>query len=83
MSEDLIPIATYSGMDPFLNDIKDKLLKWGRLSDKQIEVAMSKLNKTKSIDSSETESTKKGYVDLTKIIQSKFVEKLKSYTGQD
>ena len=81
--EDLIPIATYSGMDPFLNDIKDKLLKWGRLSDKQIEVAMSKLNKTKSIDSSETESTKKGYVDLTKRIQSKFVEKLKSYTGQD
>ena len=77
---ELLPIATYTGSDTFLNDIKDKLLKWGRLSDKQIEVAMSKIQKTNPEGS---EAPKKRYVDLVKEIQSKFVEILKKYVDQN
>jgi hypothetical protein len=77
---ELLPIATYTGSDTFLNDIKDKLLKWGRLSDKQIEVAMSKIQKT---NPEESEAPKKRYVDLVKEIQSKFVEILKKYVDQN
>lgn len=78
--EDLLPIATYSGNDTFLNDIKDKLLKWGRLSDKQIDVAMSKIQKTNPEGG---ETPKKSYVELVKQIQSKFVEILKKYVDQN
>jgi len=77
--EELLPIATYSGNDTFLKDIKEKLLKWGRLSDKQIEVAMSKIQKT---NPEGTEETKKGFVDLVKRVQSKFVEVLRRYVEQ-
>jgi hypothetical protein len=77
--QELLPIATYSGDDTFLKDIKEKLLKWGKLSDRQIEVAMSKIQKT-SPDVDQT--PKKTYVDLVKQIQNKFVEILRRYTEQ-
>jgi len=77
--QELLPIATYSGDDTFLKDIKEKLLKWGKLSDRQIEVAMSKIQKTSSdID----ETPKKTYVELVKQIQNKFVEILRRYVEQ-
>jgi hypothetical protein len=78
--EELLPIATYSGNDTFLNDIKDKLLKWGKLSDKQIEVAMSKIQKS---NPEGTQTSSKSYVDLVKKIQNKFVEVLKKYVDQN
>jgi hypothetical protein len=77
--QELLPIATYSGDDTFLKDIKEKLLKWGKLSDKQIEVAMSKIQKT-SPDVDQT--PKKTYVELVKQIQNKFVEILRRYVEQ-
>ena len=77
--QELLPIATYSGDDTFLKDIKEKLLKWGKLSDKQIEVAMSKIQKT-SPDVNQT--PKKTYVELVKQIQNKFVEILRRYVEQ-
>jgi hypothetical protein len=73
---ELLPIATYSGNDTFLNDIKDKLLKWGRLSDKQIEVAMSKIQKSQPEGESKPS---RSYVDLVKEIQKQFVDILKNY----
>lgn len=77
--QELLPIATYSGDDTFLKDIKEKLLKWGKLSDRQIEVAMSKIQKTSpNID----ETPKKTYVELVKQIQKKFVEILRRYVEQ-
>jgi hypothetical protein len=77
--QELLPIATYSGDDTFLKDIKEKLLKWGKLSDRQIEVAMSKIQKTSpNID----ETPKKTYVELVKQIQNKFVEILRRYVEQ-
>jgi hypothetical protein len=72
--EELLPIATYVGDDSFLNDIKGKLLKWGNLSDKQIEVAMSKLGK---LGSQTNDTSKKSFVDLVKEIQSEFIKILR------
>jgi hypothetical protein len=74
--EDLLPIATYSGNDTFLKDIKEKLLKWGKLSDKQIEVALNKIQRTESNVESKPN---KSYVDLVKEIQKQFVDILKNY----
>lgn len=77
--EELLPIATYSGNDTFLKDIKEKLLKWGSLSDRQIEVAMNKIQRTTQEDNENSNNT---YVDLVKRIQGKFVETLKKYVEQ-
>jgi hypothetical protein len=73
--EDLLPIATYSGNDTFLKDIKEKLLKWGNLSDKQIEVAMSKLGK---LGTQTSDTPKKSFVDLVKEIQNEFIKILRN-----
>lgn len=72
--EELLPIATYNGDDPFLTDIKGKLLKWGNLSDKQINAAMNKLGKL----GSQSETPKKSFVDLVKEIQNEFVRVLRN-----
>ena len=76
ISNELMPIANYTGDNKFLNDIKEKLLKYGRLSDRQIEVALNQLEKEKGNLDIE-ESNTKSYVDLVKEIQSYFVELLK------
>ena len=72
--EELLPIATYTGNDSFLNDIKGKLLKFGNLSDKQIEVAMSKLGK---LGTQTSDTPKKSFVDLVKEIQNEFIKILR------
>jgi len=73
--EELLPIATYTGDDSFLNDIKGKLLKFGNLSDKQIEVAMNKLDR---IGTKTSDTPKKSFVDLVKEIQNEFVKILRN-----
>jgi hypothetical protein len=73
---ELLPIANYSGKNSFLNDIKSKLLTYGRLSDKQIEIAMNQIKKeggsspsTETVDS----QSNKTFVDVVKQIQQEFV----------
>jgi len=73
---ELLPIANYSGKNSFLNDIKSKLLTYGRLSDKQIEMAMNQIKKeggsstsTETVDS----QSNKTFVDVVKQIQQEFV----------
>ena len=56
-------------------DIKGKLLKWGNLSDKQIEVAMSKLGK---LGTQTSDTPKKSFVDLVKEIQNEFIKILRN-----
>ena len=73
---ELLPIANYSGKNSFLNDIKSKLLTYGRLSDKQIEIAMNQIKKEGgSSPSTETVNSQsnKTYVDVVKQIQQEFV----------
>jgi len=76
ISSELLPIANYSGKNSFLNDIKSKLLTYGRLSDKQIEMAMNQIKKeggsstsTETVDS----QSNKTFVDVVKQIQQEFV----------
>lgn len=76
ISNELMPIANYTGDNKFLNDIKEKLLKYGRLSDRQIEAALNQLETEKGNLDIE-ESNTKSYVELVKEIQSYFVELLK------
>jgi hypothetical protein len=76
---ELLPIANYSGKNSFLNDIKSKLLTYGRLSDKQIEMAMNQIKKEggspSPSPSTETVASQsnKTYVDVVKQIQQEFV----------
>jgi hypothetical protein len=52
MSEDLQKIAKYDGPNSFVNEIKGKLLKYGTLSDKQVNASLSQIQK--DIDKSNT-----------------------------
>ena len=80
VSDELIPIANYFGDNKFLNDIREKLLKYGRLSDRQIEVALNQIEKEKGVE--ETQAKDKSYVDLLKEIQNYFVQLLREKVDQ-
>jgi hypothetical protein len=45
MSEDLQKIAKYDGPSEFVNDIKSKLMKYGTLSDKQVNASLKQIQK--------------------------------------
>jgi hypothetical protein len=45
MSEDLQKIAKYDGPNAFVNEIKDKLMKYGTLSDKQVTATLNQIQK--------------------------------------
>jgi hypothetical protein len=52
MSEDLQKIAKYDGPNSFVNEIKSKLMKYGTLSDKQVNASLNQIQK--DIDKSNT-----------------------------
>jgi hypothetical protein len=72
VSEELKPIINYKGNNKFVKDIQEKLSKFGRLSDRQIEIALDIIGKETNTDVSEITS----YVELTKAIQQEFVNVL-------
>ena len=80
VSDELMPIANYFGDNRFLNDIREKLLKYGRLSDRQIEAALNQIEKEKGVEETQTED--KSYVDLLKEIQNYFVQLLREKVDQ-
>ena len=45
MSDDLKKIAKYDGPSEFVNDIKNKLMKYGTLSDKQVNASLNQIQK--------------------------------------
>ena len=45
LSDDMKKIQTYSGPSDFVNDIKSKLEKFGKLSDKQVSAALNQIQK--------------------------------------
>ena len=45
MTDDMKKIATYEGENSFVNELKGKLAKYGKLSDKQISAALSQIQK--------------------------------------
>lgn len=46
MTDDMKKIAAYDGDNSFVNELKGKLVQYGRLSDKQISAALKQINKT-------------------------------------
>jgi hypothetical protein len=70
--EELKDIVNYKGNNRFVKDIQDKLSKYGKLSDKQIEMALDIIGKQTKTDLPEITT----YVELTKAIQQEFVNVL-------
>jgi len=76
---DAIPIAFYEGSNSFIQDIKQKLLRFRKLSEKQIQAAISGM-KREGIDVEALADPKqgRGTTELTRDIKEKFVEILNS-----
>jgi len=75
LPEETLPIAFYEGENAFIKDIKQKLLRFRKLSEKQIQAAISGM-KREGIDIEElvNPTNKRGTTELTKDIKDKFVE---------
>jgi hypothetical protein len=75
LPEEAIPIAFYEGSNSFIQDIKQKLLRFRKLSEKQIQSAISGM-KREGIDVELLANPKqgRGTTELTKDIRDKFVE---------
>ena len=71
--EELQPIATYTGSNDFVKDIKSKLLKYGSLSDKQRDAALRQIAKEMGTETTEEPQPEKTFVDLLKRIQQEFI----------
>jgi ribosomal protein S18 acetylase RimI-like enzyme len=79
-----IPIAFYEGSNTFIQDIKQKLLRFRKLSEKQIQAAISGM-KREGIDVESLANPKqgRGTTELTKDIRDKFVEILNQKIGSE
>ena len=74
---ELQPIANYQGSNNFVNDIKNKLKKFGSLSDKQRDIALQQIEKEGTWKKGEVETPNKTFIDLVKEIQAEFIRTLK------
>jgi hypothetical protein len=75
-------IRNYEGRNNFVNDIKSKLIKFGNLSDKQREVAITQIQKETGVTQEKTESIKTS-VELVKKLQQIFVNLLNDYVNKE
>jgi hypothetical protein len=77
---DAIPIAFYEGSNSFIQDIKQKLLRFRKLSEKQIQAAINGM-KREGIDVEALADPKqgRGTTELTRDMKEKFVELLNHY----
>jgi hypothetical protein len=71
LPEELLPIANYKGDNDFVKDIKGKLLKYRKLSPKQVEAAMRQINKENEGSEDVKERTTR---DLIMDMRNKFIE---------
>ena len=75
LPEETLPIANYEGDNNFVKDIKQKLLRFRKLSEKQIEAALNQIRREGINFEDETESTpKRTYSDLVKDMKNTFVD---------
>lgn len=75
LPQEAIPIAFYEGNNSFIQDIKQKLLRFRKLSEKQIQVALSGMKREGiDIDSLMNQKPGRGFLDLVKEIQDRFVD---------
>ena len=75
LPKEAIPIAFYEGNNSFIQDIKQKLLRFRKLSEKQIQVALSGMKREGvDIDSLMNQKPERSFLDLVKEIQDRFVD---------
>lgn len=84
LPKESLPIAFYEGDNNFVKDIKQKLLRFRKLSEKQIQVALNQIKK-EGINVEETMNQKPGrtYSDLVKEMKDMFVDILNDMVGND
>jgi hypothetical protein len=82
LPKEAIPIAFYVGQNTFIKDIKQKLLRFRKLSEKQIQAAISGM-KREGLDTEALMNQKpeRGYLDLVKEIKDRFVDILNEIMG--
>jgi hypothetical protein len=82
LPQETLPIANYEGKNNFVNDIKSKLLRFRKLSEKQIEMALNQIRKEGVNKKEEKQRTTN---DLVKDIQDEIVrvlnDKIQSQQG--
>ena len=75
LPEETLPIANYEGDNNFVKDIKQKLLRFRKLSEKQIEAALNQIRREGINFEDEMENTpKRTYSDLVKDMKNTFVD---------
>jgi len=75
LPEETLPIANYEGDNNFVKDIKQKLLRFRKLSEKQIETALNQIRREGINFEDEMENTpKRTYSDLVKDMKNTFVD---------
>jgi hypothetical protein len=77
VDQNLLPILNYNGKNNFVKDIQSKLKKYGKLSEKQTEVALSQIEKEMGPIQQTEEPVNRTYVNLVKDIKDEFVRVLK------
>lgn len=79
-----LPIANYSGKNTFVNDIKSKLLRFRKLSEKQIFSAINQIKKEGfDIDKLGTPEKGRTYQDLVKDMKNEFVNILQEKINEE
>lgn len=75
LPKETLPIANYEGENSFVKDIKQKLLKFRKLSERQIEVAINQIKKENINFEDELENaSKRTYSHLVKEMKNIFVD---------
>ena len=72
--EELLPIANYKGNNDFVNDIKGKLLKYRKLSPKQVDAAMRQINKENPTNGGTEVKKERTTRDLIMDMRNKFID---------
>ena len=72
--EELLPIANYDGNNDFVNNVKSQLLKYRKLSPKQVEAVMRQINKERSSSGKTEEKKERTTKDLIMDMRNKFIE---------
>ena len=74
LPKETLPIAFYNGQNSFIKDIQQKLLRFKKLSEKQIEMGLMAMKREGiNIESLMDQKPTRGFLDLVKEIQDRFV----------
>jgi len=82
LPNETLPIANYEGENNFVKDIKSKLLRFRKLSEKQIEAAIKQIRR-EGIDIDATPEKGRTYQDLVKDMKNEFVNILQAKINEE